>query len=83
MGEKQKNPGASQMILDHIRKGPLPHLVFFDVSGLILVLVGALYTYYHKGSSVGEIVFWVGFVLLILALMLFVWIKGKPNTAKN
>jgi protein-S-isoprenylcysteine O-methyltransferase Ste14 len=62
------------MILNHVRKGPLPHVVFFDVLGMVLVLIGALYTYYHGSSAAGEIVFWVGFVMLIVALVLFVWV---------
>jgi len=62
------------MILNHLRKGPLPHVVFFDVLGIVLVLTGALYTHYHESSATGEIVFWVGFVMLIVAPILFVWV---------
>ncbi len=82
MGDKQLSASSNQTILNHVRKAPLPHAVFFDVLGIILVLVGALYTHYPEGSSAGEVVFWVGFVLLIVALILFVWSKGKPNIAK-
>ena len=82
MSEKQSSASSNQVILNHIRKGPLPHIVFFDVLGIILVLVGALYTHYHEGSSAGEIAFWVGFVLLIVALILLVWSYGKPNREK-
>ena len=59
--------------MNHVRKAPLIHAVFFDVLGIILVLVGALYTHYHEGSSVGEVVFWAGIVLLTVALIIFVW----------
>ena len=62
------------MILNHVRKGPVPHIVFFDVLGIVLVLIGALYTHYHESSAVGEIVFLVGFVMIIVALILFVWV---------
>ena len=62
------------MILNHVRKGPLPHIVFFDVLGIVLVLIGGLYMHYHESSAAGEIVFWAGFVMLIVALVLFVWI---------
>ena len=62
MSEKRLSTSSNQGILNHIRKAPLPHVVFLDVLGIILVLVGALYTHYHEGSSAGEIVFWVGFV---------------------
>ena len=82
MSEKQLSVSSNQGILNHIRKAPLPHVVFFDVLGIILVLVGALYTHYHEGSSTGEIAFWVGFVLLIVALILLVWSYGKPKREK-
>ena len=73
MSEKQSSLSSNNMILNHLRKAPLPHVVFLDVLGMALVLVGALYTHYHESSSAGEIVFWVGFVILIAALILFVW----------
>ena len=77
---KQANESSSNMILNHVRKGPLPHVVFFDVLGIVLVLVGALYTHYHENSVAGEIVFWVGFVVLIVALILFVWVMGNRKS---
>ncbi len=74
--------GSKQTILNHVSKAPLPHAVFFDVLGIILVLVGALYTHYNEGSSAGEVVFWVGIVLLTVALIMFVWSgMRKPNTS--
>jgi protein-S-isoprenylcysteine O-methyltransferase Ste14 len=82
MSEKQSSASSNQMILQHVRKAPLLHAVFLDVLGIILVLVGALYTHFHEHSIAGEGVFWVGFVLLIVALILFVWINGKPSMAK-
>ena len=74
MSEKQNNSSSSNTILNHVRKGPLPHVVFFDVLGIVLVLIGALYTHYHEGSAAGEIVFWAGIAMLIVALILFVWV---------
>jgi len=82
MSEKQLSASNDQGILNHVKKGPLPHAVFFDVLGIILVVVGALYTHYHEGSIAGEIVFWLGIALLIVALTIFVWSKGKPSTEK-
>ncbi len=82
MSEKRLSTSSNQAILNHIKKAPLPHVVFLDVLGIILVLVGALYTHYHEGSSAGEITFWVGFVLLIVALILLVWLYRKPNRIK-
>ena len=82
MSEKQLSASSDQMVLEHVRKAPLLHAVFLDVLGIILVLVGVLYTHYHEHSSAGEVVFWVGFVLLIVALILFVWSRGKPSKAK-
>ena len=82
MSEKQLSAGSKQTILNHVSKAPLPHAVFFDVLGIILVLVGALYTHYNEGSSAGEVVFWVGIVLLTVALIMFVWSgMRKPNTS--
>ena len=82
MSEKKSSESSDQGILNHVRKAPLIHAVFLDVLGIILVLVGALYTHYHEGSSVGEIVFWVGIVLLTVALIIFIWSKGKSSIEK-
>jgi protein-S-isoprenylcysteine O-methyltransferase Ste14 len=51
--------------------------ILLDVLGIIVVLVGALYTHYHEGSRLGEGVFWVGWVLLIVSLIIFVWSMRK------
>ena len=51
--------------------------IILDLLGIILVVVGALYTHYHAGSGGGEAVFWVGFILLIIALILFIWQNMK------
>jgi hypothetical protein len=84
LSEKQLSVGSKQTILNHVRKAPLLHVVFFDVLGIILVLVGALYTHYHEGSSAGEVVFWVGIVLLTVALIIFVWSgMRKPDMSKT
>lgn len=57
--------------------------ILLDIFGIILVLVGALYTHYHEGSAAGEGIFWVGWVLLIVALILFVWkMMAKPAMQK-
>ncbi len=57
--------------------------VILDVLGILLVLVGGLYEYYHAKSGAGAALFWVGIVLLIVALVLFLW-NGmkKPMMAK-
>jgi protein-S-isoprenylcysteine O-methyltransferase Ste14 len=51
--------------------------ILLDVLGIIVVLVGALYTHYHEGSTLGEGVFWIGWVLLIVSLIIFVWDMRK------
>ena len=72
MSEKQLNSSSNQMVA-----------VILDVLGIILVLVGGLYGYYHAKSAGGAALFWVGIVLLIVALILFLW-NGmkKPMMAK-
>ncbi|HYA77261.1 MAG TPA: hypothetical protein VEF91_00935 [Verrucomicrobiae bacterium] len=54
-----------------------------DILGIIIVLVGGLYEYYHPKSGAGAGVFWLGIVVLIVALILFIW-NGmkKPSMAK-
>lgn len=46
--------------------------IFLDVIGIILVLVGAAIARAHSGQGVGLGIYWVGFVLLIVSLILFV-----------
>ena len=82
MSKKQLSASSDQGILNHVRKAPLLHAVFLDVLGIILVVVGALYAHYHNGSTSGEIVFWLGIALLIVALIIFVWSKGKSSKEK-
>lgn len=53
MSEKQLSANSNQGILNHLRKALLLHAVFLDVLGIILVLVGSLYTHYHGGSIAG------------------------------
>ena len=58
--------------------------VILDVLGIILVLAGGIYDYYHAKSAAGTALFWVGIVLLIVALIMFLW-NGmkKPAMAKT
>lgn len=49
-----------------------------DIVGIILVLAGGVYTYYHAKSGVGISLFWVGWILLIIALILLVLGMKKP-----
>jgi len=44
-----------------------------DILGIIIVLVGGLYEYYHPKSGAGAGVFWLGIVVLIVALIIFIW----------
>ena len=53
--------------------------MILDILGIIFVLVGGLYEYYHAKSGGGAALFWVGIVLLIIALVLFAWnMMKKP-----
>ena len=56
--------------------------IVLDVLGIILVLVGATIARAHSGTGVGVLLYWVGFVLLIVALIMFVWHMRKPNVEK-
>ncbi len=56
--------------------------ILLDVLGIILVLVGASIARAHSGQGVGLGIFWIGFVLLIVALILFIWNIMKPNMMK-
>ncbi|MGA2523107.1 MAG: hypothetical protein ABSF65_03015 [Candidatus Bathyarchaeia archaeon] len=56
--------------------------ILLDVLGIILVLVGASVARAHSGQGVGLGIFWLGFVLLIVALILFIWNMMKPNMMK-
>ena len=71
-GNSQMNASSNQMIA-----------IILDILGIILVLVGGLYEYYHSKSGAGAGIFWLGIVLLIVALILFLW-NGmkKPMMAK-
>ena len=71
MSDKQMSGNSSQMVA-----------ILLDVLGIIVGLVGALYTHYHEGSRLGEGVFWVGWALLIVALIIFLWNMRKPSMAK-
>ena len=51
-----------------------------DVIGIILVVIGGLVTYARARSGVGISLFWVGWVLLIIALIIFVLSMRKPMT---
>jgi len=72
MNENQMNTSSNKMVA-----------VILDVLGLILVLVGGLINYAHSRSGVGVGLFWIGFVLLIVALILFLWdAMKKPMMQK-
>jgi len=49
-----------------------------DVIGIILVLVGGLVSYAHARSGLGIALFWVGWILLIIALIAFLLSMRKP-----
>jgi drug/metabolite transporter (DMT)-like permease len=57
--------------------------ILLDVFGILFVLVGASIARAHSGEGVGLIIYWVGFVLLIVSLILFVWSMRKPNMTKT
>ena len=42
-----------------------------DVLGIVLVLVGALINYAHRSAS-GVGLFWIGWILLIIALIMMI-----------
>jgi len=71
MTEKQSSSSSNQMVA-----------TILDVLGIIFVLVGGLYEYYHSKSGLGAGLFWVGIVLLIVALVLYVWMWMKKPMAK-
>jgi Kef-type K+ transport system membrane component KefB len=56
--------------------------ILLDVLGIILVLIGAAIARAHSGQGVGLGIYWVGFVLLIVALIIFVWSMRKPKMEK-
>jgi len=71
MTENKMNTASNKMVA-----------VILDVLGLILVLVGALINYVHRSAG-GVALFWVGFILLIVALLLFLWdAMQKPMMQK-
>lgn len=72
MTEKQFYASTNQMIA-----------IILDIFGIILVLVGASVARAHSGEGVGLVIYWLGFVLLIVSLILFVWNMRKPNMAKT
>ena len=57
--------------------------ILLDVFGIILVLVGATIARAHSGEGVGLVIFWVGFILLIVALIIFMWNMRKPTVEKT
>lgn len=61
MSDKQFVLNSTQLII-----------ILVDVLGLIINLVGASIARTHSGSGVGFGLYWVGFVLLIVALIAFV-----------
>ena len=57
--------------------------IIVDVLGIVLVLVGSLIVHAHSNSGVGLALYWLGFVLLIVALIIFVLGMRKVNVTKN
>ena len=57
--------------------------IIVDVLGIILVLVGALIVRAHSGSRLGAGSYWLGFALLIVALIIFVLTMRKTNVPKT
>jgi len=56
-----------------------------DVLGIIFVIAGGLVTYFHSKSGAGVGLFWLGIVLLIVALVLWAWgmmMMKKPMMEK-
>jgi protein-S-isoprenylcysteine O-methyltransferase Ste14 len=72
MSEKQFYATSNQMVA-----------IILDVLGIILVLVGASIARAHSGQGVGLGIYWVGFILLIVALILFVWNMRKSPVEKT
>jgi hypothetical protein len=46
--------------------------IVLDVLGILLVLVGALYSHANPSQGAGGGVFWLGIIILVVALILFV-----------
>jgi len=72
MSEKQFYASSNQMVA-----------IILDVLGIILVLVGASIARAHSGQGVGLGIYWVGFILLIVALIIFIWSMRKPPAEKT
>ena len=79
MTEKQMNMSTNQMSTNS--NGMIAAII--DILGIIIVVVGGLYEYYHAKSVQGAGLFWLGIVVLIVALILFMWSRmKKPTMAK-
>ena len=72
MGQKQFVMNTDQMVA-----------ISVDVIGIILVLIGALIVHAHSNSGLGLGLYWVGFVLLIVALIIFVLTMRKVSMQKT
>jgi predicted membrane channel-forming protein YqfA (hemolysin III family) len=71
MSEKQFYATSNQVVA-----------ILLDVLGIILVLVGATIARAHSGTGAGVVLYWIGFVFLIVALIMFVWSMMKPKAEK-
>jgi len=61
--------------MDNMQLGAL----IADVLGIVLVLAGGFESYYHGAkSSAGLALFWVGWILLIIALIIMLMNMRKP-----
>lgn len=55
-----------------------------DVLGIIIVLAAGLESYYHGAKSGASVaLFWVGWILLIIALVLMLVSMRKPMTVQK
>ena len=68
MSEKRFSATCNQMVA-----------IILDILGIILVLVGATIARAHSGMGAGVVLYWIGFIFLIVALIMFVWSMMKPK----
>jgi protein-S-isoprenylcysteine O-methyltransferase Ste14 len=70
--EKQMDSSSNNMVA-----------IILDILGILLVIVGGLITYARSRSVVGVGLFWIGIILLVISLILFIWaMMKKPMMQK-
>ena len=72
---ERNNAFVRVLVLNNMQLGAM----IADVIGIILVLAGGLVTYAHARSGAGIALFWVGWILLIIALVIFLVDMRKPT----